>query len=192
MWFDRYSKAVYVSFRVPFQSLLGRHASFAICYHIFCAVVVAAFPNLKCDLQLCGILALLQQITFMLSGCAATQAAAAEACISTPMIHPSILTHAQKQIDQWRDNSGSIQLRPRHTHLGIHRADTHLLFIKHSLMYLESMEAFRGSGANQDSRLFSIICILSLLYMATKLFRHENCRYVKKASLPHINLDGLC
>ena len=34
-------------------------------------------------------------------------------------------------------------------------------------------EAFRGSGANQDSRLFSIICNLSLLYMATKLFRHE-------------------
>ena len=76
------------------------------------------------------------------------------------------------------------------THLGIHRAATHLLFIKHSLMYLESMKLSGVPGPIGTQGLFSIICILSLLYMATKLIRHEKLQ-VRAEGVPP-NLDGLC
>ena len=55
------------------------------------------------------------------------------------------------------------------THLGIHRAATHRLFIKHSLLYLESMKLSAVPGPIRTQGCL-IIMILSLLYVATKLF----------------------
>ena len=80
------------------------------------------------------------------------------------------------QTDRQTDGQTDRQIdRQRtHTHTLRHPSRSHSSVVYQAQLDVSRKhEAFRGSGANQDSRLLSIICNLSLLYMATKLFRHE-------------------
>ena len=58
------------------------------------------------------------------------------------------------------------------THLGIHRAATHQLFIKHCLMYHESVKLSGVPGPNRTPG-WLVMCIHSLLYTATELCKHD-------------------
>ena len=87
-----------------------------------------------------------------------------------------------------------------HTHLGIHRAGTHLLFIKHSLMYLESMKLSGvpgpiGTQGCFQSSAFCLCCTWQRNSSDMKAYHSKSGRSllgsaIQKCSLPPCKVES--